>query len=100
MIRCICLPMGVVTGALLSTHVTTVAAMHPWGAGQCLTPAQTARAAYLQFPQSYGAISSAFGAPEWRDRHSDWHCLPNGGGYIRFDFDPQGRAVNITWSGF
>ena len=91
---------GVALGSVLSNQTMGIAAIQPWGAGQCLTPEQTVRAAYLQFPQSYGAISSAFGSPEWRDRSSDWHCLPNGGGYLRFDFDSHGRAVRLNWSGF
>lgn len=100
MIRFFLPAIGVAIGCVASSQVMAIAAMEPYGAGQCLTPAQTVRAAYLQMPQSYGAISSALGSPEWRDRRSDWHCLPNGGGYLRLDFDRNGRAVNLSWSGF
>lgn len=87
-------------GTWASRAALAVGALHPYGTGQCLTPQQVVVALHLQFPQSYAAISSRFGSPEYRDRRSDWHCLPNGGGYARFDFDRTGRAVNLGWSQF
>lgn len=77
---------------------SAIAAITPYGAGQCLSAEQIMRAQHLAFPQSYGAITSALGSPEAMDRRYDWFCLPNSRQYLVIEYDRNGLAIAQGWS--
>ena len=54
------------------------AGMQPYGVDGELSEADIKALLYLQFPQSYEAISSRFGFPAYRDSITDYYKLPNG----------------------
>ncbi|MEA5464642.1 hypothetical protein [Leptothoe sp. PORK10 BA2] len=52
--------------------------LQPYGVDGELSEADIKALLYLQFPQSYDAISQRFGFPAYRDSVSDYYKLPNG----------------------
>ena len=54
------------------------AGIQPYGVDGELSEADIKALLYLQFPQSYEAISGRFGFPAYRDSTSDYYGLPNG----------------------
>ncbi|MEM1242770.1 MAG: hypothetical protein AAGI45_23310, partial [Cyanobacteria bacterium P01_H01_bin.26] len=53
-------------------------ALEPYGIDGELSQAEIEALLYLQFPQSYNAISDRFGFPAYRDSTTDYYKLPNG----------------------
>ena len=54
------------------------AGLQPYGLDGQLSASEINALLYLQFPQSYKAISSRFGFPAYRDGATDYYQLPNG----------------------
>ena len=54
------------------------AGLQPYGVDGELSEADIKALLYLQFPQSYEAISDRFGFPAYRDSTTDYYKLPNG----------------------
>ena len=54
------------------------AGLQPYGVDGELSQADIKALLYLQFPQSYEAISGRFGFPAYRDSTADYYKLPNG----------------------
>ena len=52
--------------------------LQPYGVDGELSETDITRLLYLQFPQSYNAISNEFGFPAYRDSTTDYYRLPNG----------------------
>ena len=81
--------------SLLSEPVEAVAPsavppvrLEPYGLEGELNESEIKALLYLQFPQSYEAISERFGFPAYRDNAADYYKLPNG------------RWVAIQYSGY
>ena len=64
------------------------AGLEPYGLDGELNESEIKALLYLQFPQSYEAISERFGFPAYRDSAADYYKLPNG------------RWVAIQYSGY
>ena len=54
------------------------AGLEPYGVDGELNESEIRALLYLQFPQSYDAISQRFGFPAYRDSTTDYYKLPNG----------------------
>lgn len=52
--------------------------LEPYALDGTLNEAEIKALLYLQFPQSYDAISQRFGFPAYRDSTTDYYKLPNG----------------------
>ncbi|MBE9068605.1 hypothetical protein IQ260_18320 [Leptolyngbya cf. ectocarpi LEGE 11479] len=52
--------------------------LEPYALDGELNKAEIKALLYLQFPQSYDAISERFGFPAYRDSTADYYKLPNG----------------------
>ena len=52
--------------------------LQPYGVDGELSETDITRLLYLQFPQSYNAISNEFGFSAYRDSTTDYYKLPNG----------------------
>ncbi|WP_250565517.1 hypothetical protein [Adonisia turfae] len=70
--------------SLLSEPVEAVApsalppvGLEPYGLDGELNESEIRALLYLQFPQSYEAISERFGFPAYRDSAADYYKLPN-----------------------
>ncbi|ESA32747.1 hypothetical protein N836_24360 [Leptolyngbya sp. Heron Island J] len=64
------------------------AGLEPYGLDGELNESEIKALLYLQFPQSYEAISERFGFPAYRDSTADYYKLPNS------------RWVAIYYSGY
>ena len=53
------------------------AGLEPYGLDGTLNESEIKALLYLQFPQSYEAISERFGFPAYRDNNADYYKLPN-----------------------
>lgn len=99
MTRPISLALGVGLGGWASSAALAIGVLHPYGAGQCLTPQQVTRVTHLAWPQSGQAMRGLLGSPEYYNRWEDWYCLPNTAQSMIVEFDWRGRAIGLRWGG-
>ena len=89
--------LGISLGVSVAAASSKVEAYEKWGNDLPITYDQMVSAQHLAFPQSYGAMVGLLGYPEYRNSRSDWFLLPRRSGYLRVDYERNGKAVAITW---